>query len=157
MARIRKATAADIAALAGLNAHVQDEHVAAEPEIYRPAHVREVEARYAEVLQQRDAEVFVIELDDEPAGLVVMREVRHDGHTFIHPVRQMVVDELVVARQHRRRGLGRALMDAVATRANELGLDRVVLDVRAHNEAAIAFYRAMGYAPLSLRMARKTR
>jgi ribosomal protein S18 acetylase RimI-like enzyme len=47
-------------------------------------------------------------------------------------------------------------MNAAAARAKERNLDRMVLDVRVHNKGALAFYEALGYAPIQLRMARPT-
>ena len=57
--------------------------------------------------------------------------------------------------EFRRRGVGRALMRAVDRHAKEAGLTGVVLDLRAHNEDAIAFYQALGYAPAQWRMWRR--
>jgi ribosomal protein S18 acetylase RimI-like enzyme len=155
MARIRKATVADVPALAVLNAYVQNLHVAAEPEIYRATAPRELEQRLRETLEWQGTHVLLAEVDDEPAGSVVMREVVSEGHTYIHPARQMMVDQLVVAPEFRRRGVGRALMTAVDRHAKEAGLTGIVLDVRAHNEDAIAFYQQLGYAPAQWRMWRR--
>ena len=51
---------------------------------------------------------------------------------------------LAVARDHRRSGLGRALMAAAETWLVERGCPKIQLMVRDDNEAAIAFYRALG-------------
>ena len=61
------------------------------------------------------------------------------------PTRRAHVDALVVAEGARRRGIGRALMDAAAAWARQRGATRVVLTVWAGNEAARAFYRSLGY------------
>lgn len=47
--------------------------------------------------------------------------------------------------EHRRRGVASALIDAVAAWAAKRGCARVLLDVREHNEAAIATYREHGF------------
>ena len=51
----------------------------------------------------------------------------------------------------RRRGHGRALMQAAIERARERGAERVLLEVRADNEAAISLYRALGFRLLDTR------
>jgi GNAT superfamily N-acetyltransferase len=59
--------------------------------------------------------------------------------------RRSVVD---VHPDHRRRGLGAALLDWVGTRAAELGTDRVVQTVEESDEAAVALLRSRGYEPM---------
>lgn len=153
--KIRQATLAEVPLLAALNDHVHALHVLAEPEVYRPTVHGELQAHFRKILADEKAQVLVVEVGERPVGYVVVREVRSAGHTYHHPMAHMLVDELAVAPAFRRRGLGRALMNAVEARARELRLDTIVLDVRAHNQAAKAFYEALGYASVQLRMARR--
>jgi ribosomal protein S18 acetylase RimI-like enzyme len=55
------------------------------------------------------------------------------------------VEELAVREDHRRRGIGRALLDACETTAASAGKRRSTLWVAGHNDAAVTLYRAMGY------------
>jgi ribosomal protein S18 acetylase RimI-like enzyme len=52
---------------------------------------------------------------------------------------------LAVAREHRRKGFGRALMAEAERRLRDLGCPKVNLQVRATNTEVIAFYRRLGY------------
>jgi ribosomal protein S18 acetylase RimI-like enzyme len=54
------------------------------------------------------------------------------------------VHDLVVDASHRRRGVGRALLEAVAAGARELGCCRVTLEVREDNAPARALYDDFG-------------
>ncbi len=62
----------------------------------------------------------------------------------------MVIDDeahimnIAVRGDRRREGVASALLDVLAGRARELGADRLTLEVRAENEAAIQFYRSVG-------------
>jgi len=58
---------------------------------------------------------------------------------------------LAVLPRYRRRGLGRALLDAAHQRLWQLGVKRVYLEVRAGNDPAIQLYLAAGYHPQSIR------
>ena len=58
---------------------------------------------------------------------------------------------LAVAREHRRRGVGRALLDEAHGRLLRAGGKRVYLEVRASNNPAISLYASMGYSLLSTR------
>ena len=60
--------------------------------------------------------------------------------------------QLFVARSHRRRGIATALMDWMY--ANVWSGKPVRLDVFAHNEHAVAFYRSYGFRVAVLRMER---
>lgn len=51
----------------------------------------------------------------------------------------------------RRRGAGRALVCALLAAAQELALDRLLLEVRVSNAPAIALYEALGFSPLGVR------
>ena len=50
-----------------------------------------------------------------------------------------------LAATHRRRGIGRALLDAAVAWARESGIRKLELHVFPHNEPAIALYEAFGF------------
>jgi ribosomal protein S18 acetylase RimI-like enzyme len=54
------------------------------------------------------------------------------------------LEDLFVASEARRSGLGRALVTAAVERARRRGCRRMELDVDEDNTAALAFYRALG-------------
>jgi tRNA threonylcarbamoyladenosine biosynthesis protein TsaB len=51
----------------------------------------------------------------------------------------------------RRQGVGRRLLEEVYFLTQELGLSRVLLEVRHSNERAIRFYQKQGFAQIGLR------
>ncbi len=59
--------------------------------------------------------------------------------------RSVWVWELGVATAHRRRGIGRRLIDGLARRAKEAGYRVLVCETQATNAPAIDFYRAVGF------------
>jgi ribosomal protein S18 acetylase RimI-like enzyme len=52
---------------------------------------------------------------------------------------------MAVARAHRRRGIGRRLLDAVVIAARELGVTRLELQVFRSNQGAVALYQRCGF------------
>lgn len=54
---------------------------------------------------------------------------------------------------HRRRGSGRALIEAIALRAAAVGATRLLLEVASDNDAALALYRTAGFARIGERRA----
>jgi ribosomal protein S18 acetylase RimI-like enzyme len=86
-----------------------------------------------------DAAVLVAELD---GALVGRLSVARD----LHPSSAHVADiGLVVGAAYRRRGVGRALLEAVEEWAGAAGVLKLELHVLPHNEAAISLYESAGY------------
>jgi putative acetyltransferase len=70
-----------------------------------------------------------------------------------HPASAHVADlGLMVARAHRRRGIGLALMHAAEEWARRAGVRKLELHVLPHNEAALGLYRKLGYREEGLRL-----
>jgi len=70
-----------------------------------------------------------------PVGVVVVDPVKPGWY----------VNTMMMARDHRQRGYGRALMEAMRTRAEEAGARWLLLHVRADNTPAHRLYESLGY------------
>lgn len=71
-------------------------------------------------------------------------------------VAMVVLDEwhllnLCVAPQYQRRGVGRYLMQRLFVQAEQLAADRMFLEVRQSNQAAIRLYRSLGFEDIGHR------
>jgi len=73
---------------------------------------------------------------DAPVGFVTGIEITHPDKGT-----EMLLYELSVHEDHRRRGIGRALVDALAALARERGCYGMWVGTEPDNEAAIATYR----------------
>lgn len=87
------------------------------------------EAAQWEAEEREDRVVHVAEMDGEVAGFAVWQEL---------PGGEAELLNLAVHPRARRRGAGRALVEAMAGR-------RVWLEVRASNKGAIRFYERLGF------------
>lgn len=67
------------------------------------------------------------------------------GSTAVGGARLPVISSVAVLPRYRGLGVAKALMDRAQAYVWEHGHDRVVLDVLAHNTAAVELYRALGY------------
>jgi ribosomal protein S18 acetylase RimI-like enzyme len=85
--------------------------------------------------QRHDPELFLVAEDDE--GIIGTVLGGFDG-------RRGLVYHLAVAPVHRRRGLGRALMEALEERLRAKGCLKYYLLVTKDNPEALAFYEAFG-------------
>ena len=138
-ARIRKAEPGDAAALVELGTAV-----GREPEgwLITANGWRSVseERRYLRALRRYPhAAVIVAEEDGQIVGRLSLARDQH-------PASYHVADlGLMVAASHRRRGIGRALLDAAVAWARENGIRKLELHVFPHNEPAIRMYESYGF------------
>lgn len=87
---------------------------------------------------------FVLVAEHTDGGIAGFVSGEHRTHWSGQP--QLYVGELVVAPHSERRGVGRALMDAVVDHAQQYGLAAITLDTGAANADARAFYSRLGFA-----------
>lgn len=64
---------------------------------------------------------------------------------------ELEISTLAIHPGHRGRGWGRHLLDDTLAWAARRGLDRVMLDVRPSNVAAVALYRGAGFSQVGIR------
>lgn len=78
--------------------------------------------------------------------LVAEREGGVTGYAALwRQGREAELGDLAVAAPHRRAGLGTTLVEAAADDARERGAERLFLQVRESNEAALELYRSTGF------------
>jgi ribosomal-protein-alanine N-acetyltransferase len=66
---------------------------------------------------------------------------------------QAELESIAVAAGSQRRGLGRMLFDALLSELRKAGVLEIALEVRASNDAALAFYVRVGFSKMGLRRA----
>jgi ribosomal protein S18 acetylase RimI-like enzyme len=97
----------------------------------------------AEVKPDRETPAKVI------CGAVSLQVYDTPVDPFMVPRRRVHVDGLIVDRAHRRRGIGRRLMDAANSWARLQGAEELVLTAWIGNPGARDFYQRLGYRVLS--------
>ena len=144
---VRRATPGDAAALVELG-----RAVSSEPEGWlitdNDWRDQADERRYLRAVRRSPhAAVFVAET---PAGVVGRLSLARDSH----PASRHVADVgLMVAAGHRRRGIGRALLEQAVEWAKETGIEKLELHVFPYNEPAIRLYEEFGFEREGLRRA----
>jgi [ribosomal protein S18]-alanine N-acetyltransferase len=96
---------------------------------------------FRQELANRRARFLVLRADGEVAG--------YGGFWELAPEAQ--ITNLVVARKYRRQGLGRKLLTQLIDDAREKGCDKITLELRAGNKAALRLYETTGFRQVGRR------
>jgi ribosomal protein S18 acetylase RimI-like enzyme len=152
---VRSATADDAEVIAALNEHVQAVHATLLPEIFKPVGLSTLTPADARAFLQTPGTLALIATIGEEAVGYAYAEIRRRPETpfaFAHD--EVYLHYLSVAEHARRRGVGTALINALAHHGAGLGIFRLVLDVWTVNEPARAFFKAHGFEAYNERLAR---
>src|SRR5690606_9942243 len=92
----------------------------------------------------------VVRIDGAAAAGGSVRDLSgaDDGVGGVHPVGTGEVKRVFVAPEHRRKGLGRLVMDALEQGGRTAGLDRLVLETGLEQPESMAMYERLGFEPV---------
>jgi GNAT superfamily N-acetyltransferase len=147
-ARVRVATPHDYEALCGLFRELDEFHVRARPDFFKPiegpARTREQVDRW---LADPGSTILVAEVGTDIVGLAVLLTRPPSPFAGAVPRKVIELDNLVVRGGLRSRGIGRSLLEAMMDWSREQGATHIEVAVHAVNGAARRFYRRFGFSP----------
>lgn len=150
---IRDAGVADAALLARLNTDVQQLHADAWPSRFKePSDTAAFAAHFADYLAKPLHFAFIAEVDGEPAGYLAGLIIEREDNAFKRAETVLHVDQIGVQPAARRRGAGRALLDAARARGAAAGVTTITLDTWAFNGHAQGFFATCGFERYMVRM-----
>lgn len=144
---VRRATLADVNELASLNSVVQDLHVAARPDVFRPTEHSGVSGMFQSGIDQPHNAGWLAEQDGAAVGYVLTTLHDRAGNVVHKPHRVLEIVQIGVLPGYQRRGIGRALLNRVLEHAVASAVDEVVLSSWAFNESAHEAFRRWGFTP----------
>jgi len=94
-----------------------------------------------ERIEQNEATVFVAYADQEPVGFVL----NYHSFSSVSQGKIIVLNDLFVAKEYRKYGLGKKLIDQVIALARETGAVRIDLGTAKDNFTAQSLYEKIGF------------
>ncbi len=142
---IRIADMNDLAGINVLHAQLHIQHIGYRPDIFAPIEQPVFDTLMIPYIKDDGKDIVVSENDgviDGYAAISVCDTSKGAGE--ILPFTFVEVNELCVAENAHRKGIGTALLDAVKSYAKDRGAKFVELGVNAQNTQAQEFYKANG-------------
>ena len=150
---VRPATREDADALAHVNAVVQALHHEHLPSWFKPPDAVGTADLFRQWLDDPVVRLSIAEADNgEPLGYVLARVIEAPASALTYAATIVELDQIAVVPDHRRRGVGRALVDAVKELADSVDAGRVQLTVWEFNGPAQQFFAANGFTVAMRRM-----
>jgi ribosomal protein S18 acetylase RimI-like enzyme len=150
---IRPAVDTDAELLSALNAEVQAVHATALPSRFKPPGPDTFPPEAARSLLANPNSLLILAFSDgAPAGYAYAEIVRRAETPFCYAYDLIYVHHLSVKPEFRRKGVGRALLDAVRSSGDSAGITTLALDVWSFNEDARSFFRNYGLTVFNERL-----
>ena len=150
---VRTATKDDAATISMLNADVQGIHADALPWRFKQPGPDTFTPRDAEALLTKPDHIALLAyVDDTPSGYLIAEVMRRQETAAHHAHNSIYVHHISVRPVARRRGVGRALMDAIKAHGEAIGISLIALDTWSFNEQALAFFKRYGLVPYNVRL-----
>ena len=150
---IRVADMNDLAGINKLHEQLHVQHIGYRPDIFAPVEQPLFDTLMIPYIEQENKDIIVFSDGDDVQGYAAVSVCNTEkGRGEILPFVFVEVNELCVAENAHRRGIGTALLDAVKAYAKEKGAKFVELGVQAENTEAQEFYKANGMFVKNLKM-----
>ncbi|MBQ9484068.1 MAG: GNAT family N-acetyltransferase [Ruminiclostridium sp.] len=142
---IRIAEMTDLDGINVLHAQLHIQHIAYRPDIFAPIEQPVFDTLMIPYIEADDKDIVISENDGIIDGYAAISFCdTSKGAGEILPFTFVEVNELCVAENAHRKGIGTALLDAVKKYAKDRGAKFVELGVNAQNTQAQEFYKANG-------------
>ena len=143
---VRPARREELARINELRKAVNDLHVTGRPAHFKPGFNSELREHLFRQFDDPDRFCVLAALDSsEIAGFATVQYVHRPEGPYTLPLDYYHVEEFCVDAAHRRKGVATSLVNYMKEDALKRGFSRIDLDVWGFNDAALAFYEAVGF------------
>ena len=144
--RVKNATPDDLDCLVNLNLVVQNLHVAAQPDFFKPVTPSECASAVSYFLKEHGCYTFLAQTGNlEGAGYVLLYERMRPENIYCRPYKYIEIDQICVHPGFRRVGVGKLLIKHSIQFARKLNYSSIHLSVWEFNEDARKSFKAYGF------------
>ncbi|MFH1129692.1 MAG: GNAT family N-acetyltransferase [Pseudomonadota bacterium] len=146
---LRPAKAEDFPIVCGLWQQGALFHARIQPKFFRVPTEETLRQRFEKTMCSTNGHLLVAELDGLAVGVLELHVYDTPKDQSMVQLRRLCVDDVVVDAGCRRRGIGRALMEAAVDLGRRHRAQQLVLTVWNGNKTAHEFYRSLGYTEIN--------
>ncbi len=143
--KVRFSKKSEMEAVNAIRKQVHMVHANGRPDIFRRKFGRKLAEHIYEFFRGDQSRVVVAKSGGEICGFASIEVIQKPRSPYNRARSFLRVTEFGVDIQHRRQGIGMALMHFIKQYAAEKGLDTVELDVWEFNKGALKFYESQGF------------
>lgn len=144
---IRFAEKQDVAGILALLKQVGAVHHEGRPDLFRTGAQKYGASQVLAMLESKDSPIFVAVEEGKVLGYCFCQMQSHPQDPVLCDVLSLYIDDLCVDENCRKKGVGKALYEAVCRYAKMRKCYNITLNVWACNASAMAFYEKMGLKP----------
>lgn len=134
---------------ARLNEHVHTQHSAYAPRFFKPYKFEAMLAEMKQFLQKDGFILLIAWWEEEPVGYALGWPNIRLETAFNNEDRIFLLDQMAVHPEHRSKGIGARLMNAMEENALLNGFPKLELSVWLQNDRAVQFYLDAGFEPVT--------
>ena len=143
--KIRFAKKSELEEVNALRKQVHKLHAEGRPDIFRRKFGRKLADHIYDFIGAEHSKVVVAKSGGEICGFASIEIIHKPRSPYNKARKYLRVTEFGVDKDHKRQGIGKALMDFIKHYAAEKGFDTVELDVWEFNRVALRFYESQGF------------
>lgn len=135
----------DAGLIAGLNKPLLDMHVSRHPLVFKPFDEESVTAYFNDCISRPEFIHIGAFEGDELVGFL-QGEIKEKPDTvFSYPIIYLHIHQMYVLANHRKKGIGRSLLDTIRKRAKKLGIKKIIVAIWDIENNMIDYYKSYGF------------
>ena len=143
---IRFAKKTDLEGVNAIRRQVHMVHAKGRPDIFRKKFGKKLAEHIFFYHSGKLSKIIVAKSEDAIVGFAVLEIIQKPRSPYNKARSYLRVTEFGVDKEHKRQGIGSALMEFIKKYATEKGFDTIELDMWEFNEGALKFYESQGFA-----------
>lgn len=147
---VRPMVLSDFPAFDRFDAALHAMHQQARPDLFAPCEHLFTQEEFAHLLADEREVALIAEAGGRAVGICMATIKEPPAVPYLCPAKAAHIGDLFVDKAFRRRGVGKALLDAAQCAARAKGAGRMTLLVWPFNGEALAFYEGLGFLPRSI-------